>query len=365
MTLRLILVSAGLIALAACGAPDPAAPAQPASAGQTENQPGGSPVLTVEQIETGIPAASAPGAATATPPPGPAPATGEPRAAAKAVTAPDAGLVRLQVLLDRTPFSPGVIDGLAGDNTRQAIGAYRKANNLGAGDRADVALIQHLVADDTARVMAQYVIAAADVAGPFSPPAHGELADIARNGTNFVGPLERLAERFHITEALLQGLNPGVDFRRAGPTIVVPAVTDTPLVGVARIVVDKTDRSARAFDASGKLLAFYPATIGSSERPAPSGTVTVVGVAPEPNYTYDPERVTYDRGDQKVVVPAGPNNPVGTVWIDLSRDTYGIHGSPDPSKIGKTASNGCVRLTNWDAEQLAAGVKPGVVVRFI
>ena len=93
--------------------------------------------------------------------------------------------------------------------------------------------------------------------------------------------------------------------------------------------------------------------------------MTVVGVAPEPDYTYDPERVSYDRGDEKVVVPAGPNNPVGSVWIDLSRDTYGIHGSPDPSKIGKTASNGCVRLTNWDAEQLAAGVKPGVVVRFI
>jgi lipoprotein-anchoring transpeptidase ErfK/SrfK len=213
--------------------------------------------------------------------------------------------------------------------------------------------------------MTQYVTTAQDVAGPFSPAATGELADIARAGTNFTSPRERLAERFHITEALLQGLNPGVDFRRAGQTIVVPAVTNTPLTGVARIVVDKTERSARAFDASGKLLAFYPATIGSSERPAPSGTVTVTGVAPEPDYTYDPKRVTYDRGDEKVVVPAGPNNPVGTVWIDLSRDTYGIHGSPDPSKIGKTASNGCVRLTNWDAEQLAAGVKPGVVVQFI
>ena len=175
----------------------------------------------------------------------------------------------------------------------------------------------------------------------------------------------RLAERFHVTEARLQGLNPGVDFRRAGQTLVVPAVNDAPLTGVARIVIDKTERSARAFDAEGTLLAFYPATIGSSERPAPSGTGTVVGVAPAPDYTSDPARVSYDRGDERVVVPAGPNNPVGTVWIDLSRDTYGIHGSPDPSKIGKTASNGCVRLTNWDAEQLAAGVKPGVVVRFI
>ena len=126
-----------------------------------------------------------------------------------------------------------------------------------------------------------------------------------------------------------------------------------------------TRRRSTAFDASGRLLAFYPATIGSSERPAPSGTLRVLGVANEPDYTYDPAKLSYDRGDEKIVVPAGPNNPVGSVWIELSRDSYGIHGSPDPSKIAKTASNGCIRLTNWDAEQLAAAVKPGVEVRFI
>ncbi|KQY68866.1 MULTISPECIES: L,D-transpeptidase [unclassified Brevundimonas] len=364
MSLRLILASASFLALAACGAPDPVEPAQPAPGEQAQGQTGGPPVLTVAQIEAGVPAAPAPAASGASPLPAPAPATGETGAAA-ATTAPDPGLVRLQILLDRTPFSPGMIDGLAGDNTRQAIGAYRKANGLGEGDAADTALLQHLVAADTGKVMTQYVLTQADVAGPFSPPSTGDLADLARSGVNYASALERLAERYHMTEALLQGLNPGVDFRRAGQTIVVPAVTDTPLAGVARIVVDKTERSARAYDAAGKLLAFYPATIGSSERPAPSGTVTVTGVAPEPNYTYDPSRVTYDRGDEKIVIPPGPNNPVGTVWIDLSRDTYGIHGSPDPSKIGKTASNGCVRLTNWDAEQLAAGVRPGVVVRFI
>ncbi|HRJ65374.1 MAG TPA: L,D-transpeptidase, partial [Brevundimonas sp.] len=245
------------------------------------------------------------------------------------------------------------------------IAAWRKTNDLGEDGGADAALLQALAAADAGPVMAQYTLTAADIAGPFSPPPGDDLAETARAGTNFTSALERLAERFHVTEALLQGLNPGVDFRRAGQTLVVPAVDDTPLTGVARIVIDKTERSARAFDEAGTLLAFYPATIGSSERPAPSGTVTVVGVANEPDYTYDPERVSYDRGDERIVVPAGPNNPVGTVWIDLSRDTYGIHGSPDPSKIGKTASNGCVRLTNWDAEQLAAGVRPGVVVRFI
>ncbi|WP_392353233.1 L,D-transpeptidase [Brevundimonas sp. LF-1] len=181
----------------------------------------------------------------------------------------------------------------------------------------------------------------------------------------YATPLEMLAEKFHMTEGLLQALNPGVDFAKAGQTIVVAAVAQTDLAAeVAHIVVDKAERSVRVYDAADKLLAFYPATIGSSARPAPSGEVTVVGVAPEPNYTYDPDRVSYDRGDRKVIVPPGPNNPVGSVWIDLSRDTYGIHGTPDPSKVGKTFSSGCVRLTNWDAEQLASKVKPGVRVTF-
>ena len=348
MSVRLIAASTLALALAACGPQDsePRAPAAPRVATPA-------PLLTAAQIEAGLPRVSSPASADSA---GEAPA-------APAAHAPDPGMVRLQILLDRTAFSPGVIDGLGGDNTRQALAAWRKAHDVTGGD--DAVVLRRLAAADTGRVMTTHVLTEADVAGPFSPPATGDLADIARAGVQFTSARERLAERFHVTEALLQGLNPGVDFRRAGRRIVVPAVTDTPLSGVARIEIDKTDRSARAFDASGTLLAFYPATIGSTERPAPSGTVTVVGVAPEPDYTYDPKRVSYDRGDARVVVPAGPNNPVGTVWIDLSRDTYGIHGTPDPSKIGKTASNRCVRLTNWDAEQLAAGVKPGVVVRFI
>lgn len=344
MSLRLILPAAALILLAACNAPQPSAPVEAAAP---------RPLLTARQIETGLPRlpvpVEAPSADGAQPP----------------AYAPDPGMVRLQILLDRSRFSPGVIDGLGGENTRQAIAAWRQAQGVGEGGGADADLVRRLAAADTAPVMVRHTLTAADVAGPFSPLPGTDLAATARAGTHFSSARERLAERFHLTEALLQGLNPGVDFRRAGQTIIVPAVNDSPLAGVARIVVDKTERSARAYDEAGTLLAFYPATIGSSERPAPSGTVTVTGVAPEPDYTYDPRRVSYDRGDERVVVPAGPNNPVGTVWIDLSRDTYGIHGSPDPSKIGKTASNGCVRLTNWDAEQLAAGVKPGVVVRFV
>lgn len=275
-------------------------------------------------------------------------------------------MIRLQVLLDRAAFSPGQIDGLHGENTRQAIAAYREAKNIGAGDLADAALLQSLASTDNGPVTADYVLTQADVSGPFSPAPNGEeLSAQAANGTNFTTARERIAERFHISEILLQALNPGVDFMRAGQTLIVPVLRATPLPAVARIEVNKTERAVRAFDASGTLVAFYPATIGSGDNRSPSGNLTVVGVANEPDYLYDPSRLTYGPRDKKINVPAGPNNPVGTVWIDLSKDTYGIHGTPDPSKIGKTASHGCVRLTNWDAEQLAAAVKPGVAVRFV
>jgi len=279
---------------------------------------------------------------------------------------PDAATARAQILLDRANFSPGVIDGLGGDNTRQAIAAFEKAAGLPQDGVLDAEVFRRLTAGDGGHVLTDYTITAADLSGPFIGQVPAKLADMAKLKTvGYATPLEMLAEKFHMTEGLLRALNPGVDFGKAGQTIIVAAVTQTDLAGdVAHIVVDKAERSVRVYDASDKLLAFYPATIGSSARPAPSGEVTVVGVAPEPNYTYDPDRVSYDRGDRKVIVPPGPNNPVGSVWIDLSRDTYGIHGTPDPSKVGKTFSSGCVRLTNWDAEQLASKVKPGVRVTF-
>lgn len=346
MTLRLILLSTAVLTLAACDRPEPATtPAPEATA--TTSAPAGIPAQTIEHA---LPAA-------------PLPAPEQPDTGTPAPPQADPGLIRLQILLDRSTFSPGIVDGLAGENTRQAIVAYRQANDLGESDAPDAALLQHLAAADTAPVTRVHTLTAADVAGPFSPVS-SDLEQMASNGTQFATVKEKLAERFHMTEGLMDALNPGVALQ-AGQRILIPAVSDAPIGEVARIVIDKTERSARAFDASGKLLAFYPATIGSTERPAPTGTLRVVGIAPEPNYTYDPDRVSYDRGDKTVVVPAGPNNPVGSVWIGLNRQSYGIHGTPDPSKIAKTASNGCIRMTNWDAEQLAASVKAGVEVEFI
>ena len=279
---------------------------------------------------------------------------------------PEPAMVRAQILLDRTRFSPGIVDGLGGENTRQAIAAFEEANDLPVDGELDAAVFERLASGDGGRVLTDYTITDADAAGPFigtvpeDIEAMGELETVG-----YADAREALAEKFHMSEALLDALNPGVDFARAGQTIVVASTGPNELRGeVARIVIDKEESALRAFDADGRLLAFYPATIGSGEMPSPSGSHTVRAIAPRPNYTYDPSRVSYGDGGGKVVVPPGPNNPVGSVWIDLSRDTYGIHGTPDPAEIGKTASSGCVRLTNWDVEQLAGAVEPGVEVRF-
>ena len=374
-----LLVSVALplsiMGLAACDSPATAPSAQaPASAPETQQQPTQTtPGLARADIEAAVPAAapaSQPTEPSTTAPAPSAPAPGTPAGATPTAATPssaikpDAGMIRLQILLDRSAFSPGQIDGLHGENTRQAIAAYREAKNLGSGDVADAALLQSLTTTDTGPVTQEYALTAADVSGPFSPPPCPDLTIQATAGTNYTTALERIAERFHVSEALLQTLNPGVDFRTAGARILVPVLNMTPLALVARIEVDKAEKAVRAYDASDTLIAFYPATIGSGDNPSPSGNVKVNGVARAPDYTYDPSKLSFGKGP-KVIVPAGPNNPVGAVWIDLDRPSYGIHGTPDPTRIGKSASHGCVRLTNWDAQQLAAAVKPGVMVRFI
>lgn len=279
--------------------------------------------------------------------------------------APDPALVRMQILLDRTPFSPGEIDGLDGSNLRRAIDAYRQTHGLSASETADDALLQALIRDDDRPVTTTLRLTEADVGGPFSPPPGDDLQAQARKGVGYTSALERLAERVHASPALLQALNPGVAFDRAGQTVVVPLVDRPPLAPVARVEIDGRANRLIAYGEDGVVLAVFPATVGSSDNPSPRGDLKVNGVARAPDYTYDPAKLSYGPGGKKVVVPAGPNNPVGAVWIDLSRESYGIHGTPEPSRIGKTASHGCVRLTNWDAQQLAAAVKPGVEVKFI
>jgi lipoprotein-anchoring transpeptidase ErfK/SrfK len=183
---------------------------------------------------------------------------------------------------------------------------------------------------------------------------------------SYTSPAELLAEKFHMDEALLRALNPGIDFARAGTKILVarPGADELP-AKVARIEVDKAEREVRAFAADGKLLAVYPATVGSTARPAPAGEWAVRTVAPDPTWTYDPKRLTFGNKADKMTIAAGPNNPVGATWIDLTKDTYGIHGAPEPRQVGKVDSHGCVRLTNWDVRELGAAVEKGTKVVFL
>ena len=188
------------------------------------------------------------------------------------------------------------------------------------------------------------------------------MADMDKLG--YETALEMLAERFHMDQDFLEALNPDVDFSEAGTELVIVSHGDGELVGdIAKIEVRGGDDRLVALDDAGEILASYPATIGSTRFPSPSGTMEVTAVAPEPNYTFKGDVQNWGP-DGTYILPPGPNNPVGGTWIDLTKDGYGIHGSPDPQLIGKTASHGCVRLTNWNAAALGRAVKQGVEVVF-
>jgi lipoprotein-anchoring transpeptidase ErfK/SrfK len=274
-------------------------------------------------------------------------------------------VLAVQVLLDRARFSPGEIDGLAGDNTAKAIRAFKRANGLPADGTIDSTLLERLGAGSTP-LLRRYTITRDDVDGPFVDQIPGDMvaqAELERMA--YTSPLELLAEKFHMSPGLLKALNPGADFASAGTEVLVVARREGKLAGkVTRVEVDKAEDRLRAYDAAGKLLAAYPATVGSASLPSPDGTTKVRTIAPDPAYYFDPENRTWGP-DRRLKLAPGPNNPVGGTWIDLVKDGYGIHGTPEPAKIGKTASHGCVRLTNWDAEELAAAITMGADVEFV
>lgn len=270
-----------------------------------------------------------------------------------------------QVMLDRRRHSPGVIDGLMGGNTERAIASWQREQGLAVTGEISKRLLERLWAEDERPILQRHRIGRDDVDGPFRRIPAGMSGQARLDTLAYGSPIELLAERFHMSEGLLRTLNPEADFGRAGTEILVVAPGGDSLGRtVDRIEVDKAGSAVRAYGPGGAPIASYPATVGSAEFPTPTGLMTVNAAAPDPVYHFDDSGRDWGPNRELTIAP-GPNNPVGTTWIDLSRDGYGIHGTPEPRLIGKTASHGCVRLTNWDAAELRRGVEQGARVVFL
>ena len=281
----------------------------------------------------------------------------------------DMAAVQTQVMLDRAGFSPGEIDGAMGTSSTRALEAFTKS-----GGRADA-----LPSD----AVTTYTITDQDAAGPFVPNIPEDMVEKSKlPALGYANLLEALGERFHASPALLKALNPSATFA-AGEAIQVPNVSaavapvgpprgrqsdaaPTPENPAATTVsVRKSTSDLTVTDGAGKILMYAPVTTGSEHDPLPIGEWKVTGVQRDPKFHYNPELFwDADAAHSKATIPAGPNSPVGVVWVDITKEHYGLHGTPEPGTVGKTASHGCVRLTNWDAVKLASLVRPGTKVVF-
>ena len=319
---------------------------------------------------SGQPAPQAPAPMVPPAPSGPSPTLAIVNEAKPQDTGPKGGvspaILRAQVMLDRLHASPGVIDGKDGANFVHALQTYERAKMLPVSKTLDDTTWNALVKETSGAVLMDYVLTAKDVEGPFFPDLPSDYAKLATMKTlGYRNVSQKIGAKFHMGEDLLGALNPGVDLGKAGSKILVAVVKPDPIRGtLASITVDKAKSQVFGLDRKGHVLVAYPATIGSRALPSPSGTYKVKGVAFNPIYYYDPDNFLQGDNKEKLKLPPGPNNPVGSVFMALTKPTYGLHGTPDPSKIDKTASHGCVRMTNWDAEELAHLVKRGIVVHF-
>lgn len=271
---------------------------------------------------------------------------------------------KVQLLLDRADISPGVIDGYRGGMTTSAIAAFETREGLPVDGEMDSTVWQALGGPTAQSILRRHVVTQEDLAqvtGP-NPDDYGQMARQELLG--YASAAEALAEQFHLDQDFFEMLNPGGSYR-PGTEITVLSVRDPAQAEVTSITIDKSSQRLIARTATGETVANYPVAIGSAQTPSPSGTHEVLAVAVDPTYSYRPdENFQQGSNDEPLTIPPGPNGPVGTVWIDLSKPTYGIHGTPDPAELFVAQSHGCVRMTNWDVEELAAMVSQGVTVEF-
>jgi lipoprotein-anchoring transpeptidase ErfK/SrfK len=282
-----------------------------------------------------------------------------------------ARVLHLQVLLGAAGFSPGPLDGRWQEGTRAAVRAFREAHDLGAGETVTTETYERLVEVTHARpTVVTYALTQNDARGPLRRIPAGYPAKARLDCLCYETVVERLAERFHTTPDVLRSLNPGLDFAKLAPgdAISVPNVWRLPpRAAPTRLVIDKKGNTLRGFDSTGALLFQFRASVGSAQTPSPHGTLRVLKVTRNPWYAYNP-RVLSGKASTKGAtadLPPGPNSPVGTVWIQLSKAHIGIHGTPEPSTVGRGQSHGCVRLTNWDASFLAGLLAKGTEVEFL
>jgi lipoprotein-anchoring transpeptidase ErfK/SrfK len=321
--------------------------------------------------------------------PAPAPNSAPAPATPPAKPGPDPAIMQTQVILDHLGFGPGVIDGRAGAALRRAVSGLQRANGIvatGDIDQRTGAILDKYKGTPAVR---EIVLTPADLVGPFvGPIPKREDAQAKLPSLGYSTPLEMLAERYHTTNDTLIALNSADTPLTAGTKIKVPNVvtagraypadiSDTykqTLAGLNidstqpeadHLVVDKSDKTLSVYDAQDKLLAQFPVTTGSSHDPLPIGTWKILVIDRNPKFHFNP-KLFWDAkaGETAAMLPPGPNGPVGVVWMDLNKAHYGIHGTPVPENIGRTASHGCVRMTNWDAARVSLMVKPGTKAIF-
>ena len=301
----------------------------------------------------------------------------------------DRGVLHVQVILDRLGFSPGMLDGQRGMSLTAAIKGFQESRNLPQTGEVDPATLRALKPYAGIEATKTLTLTEDVLRYPYTPQIpHGEDKQAGMRALNYRSPMEKLAEMFHTTPDALMALNSPTTRLAPGTKVVFPNALPTSreydsslshewratlnMLNVdanepeaAKIVVDKSDSVLRVLDGKGKLVAQFQVTTGSTHDPLPIGDWKINGPDYNPKFAYNP-KLFWDASnkDSKAMLPPGPNGPVGVVWLDLSKEHYGIHGTPEPSLIGRTASHGCVRLTNWNAARLSLMVKPGTPVVF-